>query len=852
MNLEKEILEWLHERPDWQQEAVARLLANQLLTDLDLDKLTKLCKTAEGQSKNKTRSFSIINSNSQKPQSLHILSIGNLQGIDNLNPKKAVAFGKNNLIVVFGSNASGKSGYVRVFKKICGKPNAKELRSNVFTSAHEKQSCEIEYEVDGKLQKLEWLVEQPPILELYPVDIFDTEVANTYINKDNELSYAPRSVALFDDLARTCDEVKRRLQNEKNMLVSKLPLLPTIYSDTKSAKLFSELKPTYSEDDLISILVFSDNDQKKLELLEERLKSEDPEKLAKKKREIKERIDKIINEVKHALSVLSPESCDKISQLKVDAISKRRISIEGAERALKSSLLDGIGSETWQALWEAARKYSQGKAYPKNTFPFTEKDAKCVLCQQTLLPEAKRRFTEFEEYVKGELEAAAKKAEVDFQQAIRTLPDIHENDLKTICHSADLDENEWLPQFISFWKLSNDVKKNLESIDATSVEGIKQSACPWMHTLSELSLSLEEQALQHDKDAQSFDRIKVENEKCELQARKWMAQQSASIKTEVERLKLVAQYDEWISKTDTTGISRKAGDIAEKVITDAYIKRFNEELKKLGANRIKVEMSKKQTVRGKAFHGIVLKNAVTTLSPAEIFSEGEKRVVALAAFLADVSSDHSKAPFIFDDPISSLDQDFEEKTVERLIELSASRQVIVFTHRLSFLGLLNDEPNLEIVCIRSEHWGTGEPGDVPLFGKKPDAALRKLQNEHLKKAEKALQEDGRESYEQLAKSICGDFRIIVERMVELVFFDDVIQRHRREIKTKNKIKNLAKISADDCALIEELMTTYSRYEHSQSSESPVELPEPQQIRDDIDKLLKWHGEFKIRTVGGKK
>lgn len=183
-----------------------------------------------------------------------------------------------------------------------------------------------------------------------------------------------------------------------------------------------------------------------------------------------------------------------------------------------------------------------------------------------------------------------------------------------------------------------------------------------------------------------------------------------------------------------------------------------------------------------------------------------------------------------------------------MISLSADRQVIVFTHRLSFLGILCDKSNPAIVCIRQEPWGAGEPGDVPLFGKKPEGALKKLRDERLAQAEKALTDHGSEAYYPLAKAICSDFRILVERMVELVLLADVIQRHRRAINTMGKIDNLSKIRPEDCKLIDYFMTKYSCFEHSQSSESPVDVPDPNALKDDIEKLLTWHGEFKDRKV----
>jgi hypothetical protein len=94
------------------------------------------------------------------------------------------------------------------------------------------------------------------------------------------------------------------------------------------------------------------------------------------------------------------------------------------------------------------------------------------------------------------------------------------------------------------------------------------------------------------------------------------------------------------------------------------------------------------------------------------------RIISLAAFLADVEGHANKAAFVFDDPISSLDQDYEEAAARRLVKLSLSRQVIVFTHRLSMLALLEEEAskrNIEphVIGIEREPWGAGEPVSPP-------------------------------------------------------------------------------------------------------------------------------------------
>ena len=165
------------------------------------------------------------------------------------------------------------------------------------------------------------------------------------------------------------------------------------------------------------------------------------------------------------------------------------------------------------------------------------------------------------------------------------------------------------------------------------------------------------------------------------------------------------------------------------------------------------------------------------------------------------------SPFIFDDPISSLDQFWEECVIDRLTALSESRQVIVLKHRLSLLGLIAGKASAShVINIRREPWGTGQPGDAPIYGKSPEGALNKLRNERLPRARKVLQEEGAEAYYPLAKAICSDYRILVERIVEFVLLSDIVQRHRPNVKTLGNIHNLAKIGAEDCDLIDQLMT----------------------------------------------
>ncbi len=77
----------------------------------------------------------------------------------------------------------------------------------------------------------------------------------------------------------------------------------------------------------------------------------------------------------------------------------------------------------------------------------------------------------------------------------------------------------------------------------------------------------------------------------------------------------------------------------------------------------------------------------------------------------------------------------------------------------------------------------------------------------------------------------------------------VVARFRRSVETKNKIGALAKITSDDCVLIEDLMTRYSVFEHSQSNELPAETPDYDKLKEDIERFASWVGEFTSRKYG---
>ena len=303
--------------------------------------------------------------------------------------------------------------------------------------------------------------------------------------------------------------------------------------------------------------------------------------------------------------------------------------------------------------------------------------------------------------------------------------------------------------------------------------------------------------------------------------------------------------------TNTKSLSQKKGELAQELITNAFVQRFNEELKVLSADHIKVELIKSKVTKGQVLHKLQLRSAPQN-SLGDVLSEGEKRIITIAAFLADVTGKNNKTPFIFDDPISSLDQTYEESVVKRLIDLSQDRQVIIFTHRLSLLGTVKHFAGKktvkpDVVSIYSADWGTGEPAEIPFSQREIKTALSNLMGQRWRDAKMATNNGQVDLAENFLKSICSDFRTLVERSIENDLLCGIVQRFQRPVHTL-KLKDLKKLKIIDLEFLDSLMTKYSGFEHSQPAESSIELPRLDEIHNDMTELKNWRDQYLKRSA----
>lgn len=846
------LTKWFSERPQWLQIAATQLLQQFELTDKDISELVNFCQQeADGNLLKTTCSFPATAFSQGAAGSLRLCSISEIEGVNALAPKKPLEFGKGNITIVYGNNGSGKSGYVRLLKHVCGARETGTLHRNVYKSGSAAQQACISFEQDGVPKSHTWSG-QGICDDLSSVDIFDTSFGKVFVSSEDEVSYEPPVLSFFSSLILTCEKVTSALDTEANRHHSKKPNIPADKRVTPEGVWYEAISANTITQDIDKHCEFGSNDETEMQTLQQRLAEQAPEEKAKQLRKQKQHIDTLVQDAQKYLEQLSDENYQRIIAAKKKSILKKAAADTAAEKVFSGSELEGIGSPVWIELWEAARNYSESAAYKEAEYPNIADGSRCVVCHQTLTQEAKKRLVSFENFVKGEMQKAASDAAKEYETARQTIESLPTSEtLKTRIDAAGITQDEAASQVMDFFAQLQTRKDQLPGIDYEEAIPDPLLSPKWIEEANAQSKSLGELSAKYDEDAKIDNREEIKKNLDSLQARKWLSEHRAAIDQEVTRLKLLNQIEEARKSTNTKALSQKKGELAEALITDAFVQRFNMELKALGASQVKVELVKSKVSKGRVLHKLQLQGASQN-GLADVLSEGENRIVSIAAFLADVTGKSNQAPFIFDDPISSLDQSYEESVIQRLIELSYDKQIIVFTHRLSLLGTVRyfaekKAIKPDVVSIRSADWGTGEPAPIPLSQNDIKSALNKLIDQRYQDAKQASENGEFEHAEILLKSICSEFRTLVERSIENDLLCGVVQRFQRPVHTL-KLKELPKLKEADCNLLDSLMTKYSGFEHSQPTESPVELPKTDDLLADMTSLKSWREEYLKRPA----
>jgi energy-coupling factor transporter ATP-binding protein EcfA2 len=866
-----EIVKWANtELLSWQADAVRRLLTQGTLTSTDEEELLlmlksehKLLKPTETAPKPKPLVPTCIPGTHSTSQQITLYSIKNLTNVNQIPHGSSLTFGEKGLTIIYGDNASGKSGYARVLKKACrARHTTERIYPNVYAQApNNPASASFVISTSGVQQpEVQWVDETSAPEILANICVFDSKCARIIIDEDNEVVYLPYGASVFHDLNILLKNFKAALHAERPQPIP--PSTNDIPPTTQSGKFIAALNVNTTAEALAAATKWSQaDDEKLLGLTQEIAKAtaEDPRQQAIRLRNLKTRVSNLKANLGKIQSSLSPEAVATLQrQISEVNSAKRAFAIASQQSpSLIQEPLPGIGDNVWKLLYQAAEEYSTRVAYKDKDFPFTGPDSLCVLCMQPLEQDAKERFHRFKSFMEDATKKRLDSVTADLTTISKQLADLDFGILDSYKDAFDeiTIRNKTCADLLkAFVEKALVIKMSIVSAvqGLTIVPPVELPTCP-ISDIDKILASMDHEAEKLHKSADAENLAALQSQKAELDARKKLVAIKHDLSQYLRDLTMGKLYDLCIKDTDTTLITKKGRQIVSTALTKPFETLLNEQLSDFDAG-IKLSLQPRG-VAGETIHKLALSNCELPMGAkvTDILSEGEQRVVSIASFLAELSACGHSNPIIFDDPVSSLDHNWREKVAYRLTKEAAARQVIVFTHDIVFTCAAMDAAEstkvpLTIRCIlrRGNVPGTAED-TIPWKAANVTQSIDALEKQvaQLSRTWKSLTT---EEYSQAARPVYSKMRATWEKSIEEVVFYRTVRRFRAYIRVNSDIMKTTVLDISDCKT---LLAAHKKCcditeAHDNIGPRNAPVPNPDKIEKDLALLKSWVNHIKSK------
>jgi hypothetical protein len=615
---------------------------------------------------------------------LFLTQLRDLKNVNALAEGQAIDFNPK-LTIVFGENACGKTGYVRVLKKAAAVRTTETVLPDLsqIQATQQPPSARITFRLgQEKAQDLEWK-DQAGLVPFNRIDVFDSRATALHVDGDLNYMYTPGELVRFPLVQQGMEGVRNRLEQEvKAKTQTSNPFLPQFDRRSRIYPLIDSLGAATDLAQLKTLSTVTDAEKQEIPTLKaevEALQTTNPSAQL-----------KLAETVKQDLYGLM-KACSFLERFDVPKYAKSldgfRSAEERYEKATRESFaglpIPGLLQEEWRRFIQAGEEYlnslEDAGEYPSN-------EEHCLYCQQALSPEAVALLKKYRDYcnndLRVELDSAGREIDIvrrSFQQGF-DLADAERRIGELAGNGTGIAAQQFseIREFIGKGKSVRD-----------GIEGRK--AVEWKDQATETT-----RVLKYLEDAQNHNKALLNDLSERRDKREESLRERQGTLLDLEsRLKLAAlmpliekavELAKWVDKAKIQqrkfpGLLRSLTETSkiasERLLNRDFERHFKEECKSLRAPAVTLQFPGRQgqVTRKKAVAG-------GDHRPSDVLSEGEQKVIALADFLAEASL-KPPAPVIFDDPIN-LDYRRMAEVVNRIVALSETRQVIVFTHNIWF------------------------------------------------------------------------------------------------------------------------------------------------------------------------
>ena len=829
----------------WLSPLINKVLIDEL-TDTDIDNLLS---TNNPESTVQTVTRTILKPSTHVVEPHNIRSINEITTVSNVGlvnlaqPLKL----ETGLNIFYGKNGAGKSSIYNALCSIFGKdkkvhPNLEVQSTDTF--------CEIKYTNQAKeVAELRWDMGTPNPNS--PTMIFDGQIAQVLVDsdQDNKFEIAHLKLEYFSYLHNLYERVNKVLQLSLATVQTQIQTFEQSNKDTLGF-LFNKSIEELTAISAMTLSTIEEARLKEIEVTLQTLSKENPEAVVKNLTTTRDKISEILKLFGNK-DVATGEWQIKHTREKVDALNKRIEVFNETKKALEKSgvnkLSKLIPSEWVQnPLWNA---------FIAKSIEFTESlsdDSKhqyandnCVYCQQKLATDDSKKLVEAYHEITTEHKKKLEEEKVALEGIANTIESTYIAKLNEITEintliSAEIDAtkatalttidpsaltviytsikdsfvgfkaigviDDELATLSSFYSTYTELEKSF-SAKITELNMAITSRASTFKSLTDEAVPLRQKSVtkNHDSAIRNYLDSKIKQ--------KELLNKSSNISS----IKQATSMQE-------TSFAKIASLKEFKTYLDQEYKHFNftppsfwnlKPVTKDGVNKRNYSLAEKRLV--------------------DIFSEGERKLHALADFFAQCEVNKYKGVYIFDDPVNSLDEDNIVKVAKRIIKLAEDgNQVIVFTHNLYFLNSLSNNATDNVFNVSKNP----SSKEVELKIVKLDEVGKQLKTKFESINAQMKQLEGITNPNAIQIGAIYDLMSgYIEEYVEKRLLCNIVSRYRANIRMTGLL-GLSEISDEKLKVISEVYESASRGGNRHDNPEDTADPTYVQLKKDVETLVK--------------
>ena len=679
--------------------------------------------------------------------------------------------------------------------------------------------------------------------ELSGFYVFDADSVDVHLVGQNAMSVTPSALGLLTKLADETDEVRRRIRSVIDQRNAPHTFSNLFQGDSVVSRLIANLGAETDRALLNKMASMTDAEEFELKRLEgevAQLRLQTIAQRLKMKRQELSDLEGLLQRLGDAAKATNQDSIADAEKLIDALLESRRVADQFGAHHFACEPFSKIGTEIWRDFVEAARhlaaaeEVATGLSYPELGVP-------CLLCQQPLSSKAVDLINRLWQFL-------ASDAQTRLGEALGAC-------------AGRVQDLQKVP--VNYFSEDSGVRRLLEANLPSVVLAIEAHADSAAERIKELARAILEAKMELLPPLVDFDPAELlqlieilrrdirelesstEGERltsCEGSLRN--LQHRKVLPAHLPAIINYGQGRKWASRaTDelgTTGhITSKYNKLFEILVTEKYKAAFQSLLDRFGRNlRVSVETKGR---KGLTVRQIVLSRSdfPSGLPVAKVLSDGEKRAVALADFLAEATTDESCDGLILDDPVTSFDADWKKELATYLAEYAGGdQQVVVFTHDLPFLYEINRSANDSGVEVAA-HW-VQKRDNKPGFLFINNSPASEKDYKVAKYADQCWQKSkdlGPAEQQLMLSQGFGALRTSYEALVIFGLFNGVVQRFDERLR----LDLLTKVNFD-ISLAAEISARWAQLSrhidaHLHSDQYAPEKPTPEMLREEIDRFI---------------